>query len=116
MGRKGKATARSGWQLKLENGQKLDINRLARGGFLRSGAVSGLAEHRLGVEGRAEYVLTPTSNALDGADYTALDCRGGTARMTPIGAVEGAPLNYIWLDRCSVSETAAFQMLINYNY
>src|SRR5215213_8517592 len=31
---------RNGWRVKLENGLKLDINRLARRGFLRPGEVS----------------------------------------------------------------------------
>lgn len=38
---KEKAMRRSGWQVKLENGPKLDVNRLARRRFLRSGAVTG---------------------------------------------------------------------------
>jgi hypothetical protein len=32
---------RSGWRVKLENGLKLDLNRLARRGFVRPGAVTG---------------------------------------------------------------------------
>jgi hypothetical protein len=32
---------RAGWRVKLENGLKLDLNRLARRGFVRPGAVTG---------------------------------------------------------------------------
>jgi hypothetical protein len=33
--------ARDGWRVKLENGLKLDLNRLARRGFIRPGAITG---------------------------------------------------------------------------